>query len=82
MLCAVMIIVSGQNARRIERILNNQQAEINKGQLSNQIGIALLQDMAAASANSPKMRDLLEKHGFQVSFDPHPGSAPQAPAAP
>ena len=67
--CALLTILSGQNTQRIEKILNAQQVEINRGQLSNQIGVTILQDMAAASAQSPKLLALLEKSGFKVNFN-------------
>ena len=54
-----------------------QQAIINKGALSQQIGTNLLREMAAAAQTDEKMRQLLQANGFNLSadacrFDPAP----------
>lgn len=80
-LCAVLIIHSGSDIRRLERILASQQAEINQGQSAGQAALAVLQDMAAASASSPGLLQLLEKEGFKVNFTPPPGAEAAQPSA-
>lgn len=79
--CALLIVYSGSEIRRLDRILASQQAEINKGQAAGQAALAVLQDMAAASASSPALLKLLEKQGFKVNFTPPPGSEAAPPPA-
>ncbi|HEX8297252.1 MAG TPA: hypothetical protein VF593_13190 [Chthoniobacteraceae bacterium] len=61
-----------------------QQEQINAGTtISQQVGPALLRDMAVASTKNEKMKSLLTKHGYNVELKPDaaaPGSTP-APAS-
>jgi hypothetical protein len=47
-----------------------QQAIINKGALSQQIGANLLRELAAIASTDEKMRDLLEASGYNSSMTP------------
>jgi hypothetical protein len=64
--------------------LQKQQEEINKAsQISQQVGPALLRDMAVSSTKNEKMKALLGKHGYTVSAPPAtpaPGAATPAHA--
>jgi hypothetical protein len=70
--------------------LQKQQEEINKGaQISQQVGPALLREMAVASVKNENMKKLLANHGYQVNLatpapgsSPAPGASAPAPAAP
>ena len=67
--------------------LQKQQDQINTGnQISQQVGPALLRDMAASSVKNEKMKALLAKHGYNVEYkpptSPAPGTATPAPARP
>jgi hypothetical protein len=44
-----------------------QQANVNKGALSQQIGANLLREMAGAASTDEKMRQLLQQNGYNVS---------------
>lgn len=71
-LCVVLSVALVFTARANQRLQAGVQAKqqlLNNGILGpqgQQIGNSLLQDMASASARSPGMRKLLEKHGYQV----------------
>jgi predicted Holliday junction resolvase-like endonuclease len=62
-----------QNEIQIE--LQQRQAEVNKGSTSNQVGTAILQDIAAASLKNPKMKEVLAKNGYNVTASPSPSDA-------
>ncbi len=63
--------------------LQKQQEEINKGaSISQQVGPALLRDMAVSSVNNENMKKLLASHGYQVNLaTPAPCSSPAPGAA-
>jgi hypothetical protein len=63
--------------------VRRQQEEINKGaQIAQQVGPALLKDMAQSAVKNEKMRELLKKNGYEIKLpaSPAPGASP-APAA-
>lgn len=60
--------------------LQAQQEEINAGNsISQQIGPALLRDMATSSVKNDKMKALLSKHGYNVQVKDAPASSTPAP---
>jgi hypothetical protein len=63
-------------AQQVE--FQKQQDEINRGNaISQQVGPALLQDMAASSTKNEKMKQLLAANGYTVTVStPAPGSSP------
>ena len=89
-LCLVLSIIifavgSSNNSLQIEvqkqqTALQAQQEEINAGNaISQKIGPALLQDMAASSVKNEKMKSLLSKHGYNVQVKDAPASSTPAP---
>jgi hypothetical protein len=65
--------------------LQKQQEQINTGnQISQQVGPNLLRDMATSSVKNEKMKALLAKHGYNVTYQAPASPAPDAaaPAAP
>jgi phage antirepressor YoqD-like protein len=65
--------------------LQKQQEEINKAnQISQQVGPALVRDMASVSVKNEKMKALLAHHGYTVTVaTPTPGAgAPKNTPAP
>jgi len=73
-LSLVMIVFARQN-RKLQEAVQTQQAIINKGAVSQQIGINLVREMAAAAQTDEKIRQLLEASGYNPS-------APSAAALP
>ncbi|EDY20185.1 hypothetical protein CfE428DRAFT_2109 [Chthoniobacter flavus Ellin428] len=71
-------------------IYQRQQEEINRGNsISQQVGPALLRDMAVSSTKNEKMKQLLAANGYTVNLatpapgsSPAPGAATPKPAAP
>lgn len=74
-LSLVTIVFARQN-RKLQEGLQAQQAIINKGNLSQQIGTNLLREMAVVAQNNEKMRALLQENGFSVTATPAATPAP------
>lgn len=69
LLAAVALIAITSANRSIERGLQEQQMVINRGQVSQQIGTALLRDLAGLSVNNTKVRELLSRNGINVTVN-------------
>lgn len=75
--CVVLtagLIIMGQTNIRMQVKLQNQQQKLNQGflgQQAQQISGGVLKDMVDTAAENSQMRQLLEKHGYQVQ----PGAA-------
>ena len=65
----VTIVFAHQN-RKLQEAVQAQQAIINKGALSQQIGANLLRELAAIAPTDEKMRELLEASGYNPSATP------------
>ena len=68
-LSLVTIVFARQN-RKLQEAVQAQQAIINKGAVSQQIGTNLLREMAAIAPTDEKMRELLETSGYNSSVMP------------
>jgi len=72
----------GQKNQDLQVQLQNQQAEINKGSMSQQIGVNMLKDIAQASLKNDKLKDVLTKNGYNVTVNanssPSPAATPSA----
>ena len=69
---SLVVIVFARENRRLQEALQAQQAMINKGGLSQQLGNNLLREMAAVAQTDEKMRKLLQESGFVLSASPTP----------
>ena len=89
-LCLILSVVvlavgsSNQNLQsalqKQQQALQAQQVEIDAGnQINQQIGPALLRDMAASSVKNEKMKALLGKHGYNVQVKDTPANGTPAP---
>jgi hypothetical protein len=65
-LSLVTIVFARQN-RKLQEGVQAQQALINKGALSQQIGTNLVREMATAAQTDEKMRQLLQENGFNLT---------------
>jgi len=87
LLMTVLLFLVGQSASGLQTTLAQQQEEINKGSMSQQVGANLLRDMIqlAVTNNNPRLFELLRRSGISVQAQPAapPPAAPQAgqPAA-
>jgi hypothetical protein len=87
-LCIVVLALGNSNHSLQEEVqkkqqdLQAQQEQINEGNvISQQIGPALLRDMATVSVKNENMKKLLAKYGYNVQVNtPAPGSAGATPA--
>jgi signal transduction histidine kinase len=68
-LSLVTIVFARQN-RKLQEAVQAQQAIINKGAVSQQIGTNLLRELAAIAPTDEKMRELLEASGYNSSVMP------------
>ncbi|HEY3664210.1 MAG TPA: hypothetical protein VGL24_13735 [Chthoniobacterales bacterium] len=76
-LCLSLVtIVFARENRRLQESVQAQQAIINKGSLSQQIGTNLLREMATVAQTDEKMRTLLQENGFNLSANPAASPAP------
>jgi hypothetical protein len=69
LVAALALVVITSANRSIERGLQEQQQVINRGQVSQQIGTALVRDLASISVNNAKVRDLLSRNGINVTVN-------------
>ena len=69
---SLVTIVFARENRQLQDALQTQQALINKGGLSQQVGNNLLREMAAVAQTDEKMRKLLQDNGFILSANPAP----------
>jgi len=96
---SVVVLIQGNINQGLQNDIQTQQGlyqkqqdEINRGNaISQQVGPALLRDMAVSSTKNEKMKQLLAANGYTVNLaTPAPGSSPApgatapkpAPAAP
>jgi Na+-translocating ferredoxin:NAD+ oxidoreductase RnfG subunit len=70
-LSLVTIVFARQN-RQLQEAVQAQQAMINKGALSQQVGNNLLREMAVVAQSDEQMKKLLRDNGFTVSTSPPP----------
>lgn len=76
LILSIAVIALGQSNQHLQVEAQNQQNEINRGNMSQQIGTKILQDMASVSVKNEKMKDVLAKNGYSVSVNPSPASSP------
>jgi DNA-binding transcriptional regulator of glucitol operon len=74
-LSLVTIVFARQN-RKLQEVVQAQQAIINKGALGQQIGANLLREMAAVAQTDEKMRELLQAKGYNLSATPTAAPVP------
>ena len=73
---SISIVALSSATRRIQQEINDRQTRLNTGILApqwQQVGAAILQDMANAASRNPKMKSLLERHGYSV-VSPQPAA--------
>jgi len=76
LLLSLAVVVTGRsNQGRAKALqerqaeLSRQQEEINKGNLSQQIGLNLVRAAAEVSVRNAQIRELLQRHGFTVTTE-------------
>ncbi|HEX4084666.1 MAG TPA: hypothetical protein VHY22_07145 [Chthoniobacteraceae bacterium] len=71
----------GQKNQDLQAQLQKQQELINKGSMSQQIGVNMLKDIASASVKDPKLKDLLSRNGYTVTVNPTSSPSPASTPA-
>lgn len=82
LILVINLIFMGQKNQSLQAQLQGQQEDINKGSMSQQIGVNLLKEIAQASIKDDKLKDVLTKSGYTVTVNAtaSPSPAPSAPA--
>ena len=70
-LSLVTIVFARQN-RQLQETVQTQQAVINKGTLSQQVGGNLVREMAAVAQRDERMKKLLQENGYNLPASPTP----------
>ncbi len=76
LILSIAVIALGQSNQRLQVEAQNQQNEINRGNMSQQIGTNILKDMASVSVKNEKMKDVLAKNGYTVTVNQNPSPTP------
>jgi hypothetical protein len=63
----ITVIVAGQGNRGLQEELTKQQLDISTAVRLQQTGQSIVRDLAQASLNNDRIKDLLAKHGINVS---------------
>jgi hypothetical protein len=78
-LCLILTIASivlGKTNNSLLQTQQQQQEEINKGNMSIQYAQNIVRDMAQASLQNTQIRDVLTKNGITVNAAPSPAQTP------
>ncbi len=82
MVLTLVLIYQTVDNRRIERLVAAQQATLNESQIAQRVMVNLLQDMAVASVESPRIKALLAANGFTVTQNAQNGQPPASQSTP
>jgi len=66
----------GEKNETLQAQLQTQQEQINKGNMTQQIGVNILKEIAAASVKDDALKDVLAKSGYSVSVNASPTPTP------
>jgi len=78
----INLIFIGQKTQSLQATLQAQQEDINKGSMSQQIGVNLLKAIAQESVNDSALKDVLAKSGYTVTVNPTASPSPSPSATP
>ena len=82
LILVINLIFMGQKNQSLQANLQGQQEAINKGSMTQQIGVNLLKEIAAASVKDDKLKDVLSKSGYSVTVNASPAPAASPSATP
>jgi hypothetical protein len=80
LILVINLIFIGQKNQSLQSQLQAQQEEINKGSMTQQIGVNILKEIAAGSVKDDALKQVLTKSGYSVTVNP-PASSPSPSAA-
>ena len=73
---SITSIVLGKNNTALQMQQQKQQEEINRGNMSIQVGQNLLRDMAEVSLKNEKIKQVLAHNGYTVNVAPAASPSP------
>ena len=73
---SITTIVLGKSNNNLQSRQQQQQAEINRGNMSAQVGQNILRDMAEVSLKNDKIKQVLARNGYTVNVAPTPTPTP------
>ena len=74
----INIISLGDKNQSLQAQLQTQQEQINKGNMTQQIGVNILKEIAAGSVKDEKLKEVLSKNGYSVTVNASPSPSPAA----
>jgi hypothetical protein len=75
---SLLLLFMGQSAIKTQARLTQQQEEINRGAMSQQVGVNLLRDMGQVALVNERIRALLADNGYTINYTPPASNAPAA----
>ena len=82
LILVINLIFIGQKNQSLQAQLQAQQEEINKGSMTQQIGVNILKEIAAGSVKDDKLKEVLSKSGYSVTVNASPSPSPSPAATP
>jgi predicted Holliday junction resolvase-like endonuclease len=82
LILVVNLIIMGQKNQTLQAQLQAQQEEINKGSATQQVGVNLLKEIAAASVKDEALKDVLTKSGYSVTVNASATPSPSPATTP
>jgi hypothetical protein len=70
-------IITGITNQNLQGQLQQQQLEISRGNLSQQVGTNLVREIASKASTDAALRDLLTRNGFVLNENAVPPQGPQ-----
>ncbi len=67
LILVIVVVILSQNNRGIQNELQQQQQVIQQGQLTQQVGTAIVRDMAQLSLRNQRVKELLARHGYNIT---------------
>lgn len=78
LILSIVIFALGQSNTRLQAEFQVQQQEVQKGNVSQQIGTNIINDLGALAMSNPKIKDLLARNGINISQAPTPAATTQS----
>jgi predicted Holliday junction resolvase-like endonuclease len=82
LILVINLIFIGQKNQSLQSQLQAQQEAINKGSMTQQIGVNILKEIAAGSVKDDKLKEVLTKSGYSVTVNASASPSPSPAATP
>jgi len=76
LILVINLIFMGQKNQSLQNQLQAQQEAINKGSMTQQVGVNILKEVAAASVKDDKLKAVLTASGYSVTVTSSPSPSP------